>query len=262
MLRTLHEWLLDFTHPRRQPRFVPRELPHYWINPDAAHARAEWMREQFARAGVANRRVRARTPDELPRLALPPRHAASPLQIACLVSHLAALEHAVADGEALFVIMEDDMTLPFAVDFGRLIATAPLDWEILQLYVVNAKRLEAMYTRSYRRARLWERWHIKNHSTGAYVCSREAAQKLVARFVRDGVLDLHSYRGLLVADDLLYRNARTYTATYPLYIENADFGSTLNSLRRLHIASHAVIRGIWSEGSHPPYAQSLAREPA
>lgn len=254
MLRTLQNWLHDLARPRRAARTAPRDLPHYWINPDAAMERAAWMRAQFERTGVTHRRVRARTPDDLPAIALPARHEASNLQLACLASHLQAIGQALADGEEMFVVVEDDMALPFDVDFARLVATAPSDWEILQLYVVNAERLTAMYTRSYRRARLWRRWHPKNHSTGAYICSREAALKLVARFVRRGALDLARYRGLLVADDLLYRCARTYTATYPLYIENGDFGSTLNSLRRLHVATHAAIREIWREGAHPPHA--------
>jgi GR25 family glycosyltransferase involved in LPS biosynthesis len=264
MLRALHDWLTDFARPRPQPRAAPRALVHYWINPVAATDRAAWMRAQFERACVANRRVDARTPDDLPRIALAPRHAPSALQLACLASHFSALEHAVADGEEFFVVIEDDMTLHFDVDFGRLIATAPLDWEILQLYVVRAERLHAMYTRSYRRRRLWERWRIQNHSTGAYVCSRAAAQKLLSRYVRDGAIDVSGFRGVPVADELLYRSVRTYTATYPLYVENADFGSTLNSLRRLHVASHAVIRDIWNEGAHPSFAEPLeaAREPA
>ena len=255
MLRTLHDWLSDLARPRREARRVPREVPHDWINPDGAIERAAWMREQLEAADVSHRRVRACTPGDLPAMALPPRHDLTPLQLACLASHLTALEQALADGAQMFVIVEDDMTLPFDIDFERLVATAPLDWDILQLYVVNAERLHAMYTRSYRRARLWRRWHPKHHSTGAYLCSREGAEKLLARVKRGGAIDLSRYRGLLVADDLIYRCVRTYTATYPLYVENADFGSTLNSLTRLHVATHAAIREIWRAGDHPPFAR-------
>ena len=264
MLRTLSDWLTDLARPRPQARHVPRGIRHYWINPDAEADRAAWMHAQFDRAGIAHQRVSARTPDDLPSMVLPRRHGATPLQLACLASHFAALENAVAGGDEVFVVMEDDMTVPFDVDFGRLIPTAPVRWEILQLYVVNAERLQAMYTRSYRRERLWERWTIKNHSTGAYVCSRGAAQKLLARFVRDGAIDLTRYRGFPVADEVLYRPLRTYTATYPLYVENADFSSTLNSLRRLHLATHEAIREIWNAGAHPPFARPLdaVREPA
>ena len=256
MLRTLHDWLSDLARPRPQPRPAPRELVHYWINPDAASDRAAWMRSQFERAGITHRRVRARTPDDLPPIELPPRHGASPLQLACLCSHLAALEQALDDGEDFFVVVEDDMTLRFEIDFGRLIGTAPHGWEILQLYVVGAERLHAMYNRRYRRARLWERWRVKNHSTGAYVCSREAARKIIARFMRGGTIDLTGYRGFPVADELLYRSVRSYTATYPLFIENAEFDSTLDSIRRLHVASHTVIREIWREGDAPPFARA------
>lgn len=262
MLRALHDWLSGFTRLRRAPRRAEGTPTHYWINPDAAVERAAWMRAQLDLARVPHRRVRACTPADLPPMALPARHGLTPLQLACLASHFAALEQALADGAEVFVIVEDDMTLPFDIDFGTLVASAPGDWDILQLYVVNADRLHAMYTRSYRRARLWRRWHPKHHSTGAYVCTREGAAKLVARVKRGGTIDLSGYRGLLVADDLIYRCVRTYTATYPLYIENAELGSTLNSLRRLHIASHAAIEAIWREGPPPPFATARATSSA
>jgi GR25 family glycosyltransferase involved in LPS biosynthesis len=255
MLATLRLLLPDLLRSRREARRAPSQLVHYWINPDSATQRARWMRAQLEAACAAHRRVRACTPLDLPEMALPARHDLTPLQLACLASHLKALEQALADGAEMFVIIEDDMTLPFEIDFGRLVASAPSDWDILQLYVVNAERLHAMYTRSYRRARLWRRWHPKHHSTGAYLCSREGAQKVLARVKRAGAIDLERYRGLLVADDLIYRCARTYTATYPLYVENAEFGSTLNSLTRLHVASHAEIRDIWRAGDHPPFAR-------
>ena len=63
--------------------------------------------------------------------------------------------------------------------------------------------------------------------------------------------------GYPVADEVLYRPVRTYTATYPLYVENADFGSTINSIRRLHLESHAAIREIWRAGDPPPFARAL-----
>lgn len=255
MLRTLSDWLSGLARPRREPRRVPHELPHYWINPDAETGRAAWMRGQLDSAGVRHHRVSACTPSNLPRVELPPRHDLRPLQIACLASHLKALERALADGEDMFVVVEDDMTLLFDIDFARLVASAPPDWDILQLYVVKAERVQAMYARNYRRGRLWRRWHPQHHSTGAYICSREGAQRLLARVKRGGIVDLSRYRGLLVADDLIYRCVRTYTATYPLYIENADFGSTLESLARLHVATHAAIRDIWRAGDPPPFAR-------
>jgi hypothetical protein len=258
MLRTLHDWLTDLARSRPPVRHVPHQLTHYWINPDAATDRAAWMRDQFDRAAIDHRRVRARTPRDLPRFALRARHQPTPLQLACLASHFEALGRAVCDGHEVFVVMEDDMTLPFDVDFARLAQSAPRHWEILQLYVVNAERLEVMYTRSYRRGRLWQRWTTRNHSTGAYVCTRGAAQTLLERYVRGDTVDLRGFRGFPVADEVVYRSARTYTATYPLYVENGELGSTLDSLRRLHVASHEAIRDIWRREAPPPFARPLA----
>ena len=264
MLQTIRNWWggLVPARPRPRARRLSRGLMHYWINPEGETARAAWMRAQFERTGLRNARVRACTPSTLPPLELPPRHSASPLQLACLCSHFAALERGLAEGDELFMVMEDDILLPFEVDFERLLEQAPADWEILQLYVVNAERLQAMFTRSYRRGRLWERWKPLNHSTGAYVCSRDAAQRLLSKFKPGGVLDLRGYRGRLLADDLLYRAAPTYSATYPLYIENDAFESTLDSLKRFHAKSHAAVRRIWDESAGPDFAAPIrAREP-
>jgi GR25 family glycosyltransferase involved in LPS biosynthesis len=260
MLSTIQNWMRK--RARVSERRTPADLMHYWINPDGEGARAQWMHAELEKAGLRNRRVAACTPDALPVLHLPRRHAGSPLQLACLCSHFAAIERGLDAGEDMFMVVEDDIAQPFSVDFERLVESAPRGWEILQLYVVNADRLDAMYTRSYLRGRLWERWHAKNHSTGAYLCSRDAALELVARFRRGAAIDLRAHRGPLVADDLLYRPVATYSMTYPLYIENAAFGSTLNSLRRLHLASHDVIRRIWSEGTSPDFATRRSAAPA
>jgi hypothetical protein len=260
MLSTIQHWM------RRRARVSERRTPadpmHYWINPDRETARAAWMSAELEKTGLRNRRVAACTPDALPAFHLHRRHTATPLQLACLCSHFAAIERGLDAGEDMFMVIEDDIAQPFMVDFERLVDSAPRGWGILQLYVVNADRLDAMYTRSYLRGRLWERWRAKNHSTGAYLCSRDAALELVARFRRGAAIDVRGHRGPLVADDLLYRAAATYSMTYPLYIENAEFGSTLNSLRRLHLASHEVIRRIWSDGPSPDFATPRSAAPA
>jgi GR25 family glycosyltransferase involved in LPS biosynthesis len=256
MLSTIQNWLRDVVRAGARPRVkrAPADMMHYWINPDGESDRAQWMRSEFDKTGVHDRRVPACTPATLPPLHLPVRHDASKLQLACLCSHLAAIEHGLEGGEDMFMVVEDDIVQAFSVDFGQLVDHAPADWEILQLYVVNADRLQAMYTRSYLRGRLWERWKEKNHSTGAYLCSRDGARKLLARFRRGASFDLRGHKGALVADELLYRTVGTYTLTYPLYIENDAFDSTLNSLRRLHVSSHEVIRRIWSDSASPGFA--------
>jgi GR25 family glycosyltransferase involved in LPS biosynthesis len=254
MLSTIQNWLRNRARPHATARRAPADMMHYWINPERETSRALWMRGELDRTRVRNERVAACTPDTLPVLDLPPRHEASPLQLACLCSHFAAIERGLEAGEDMFMVIEDDIVQAHSVDFEKLVDSAPQGWEILQLYVVNAERLDAMYTRSFSRGRLWQRWHPKNHSTAAYLCSRDAALKLVARFRRGAAIDLRAHKGPLVADDLLYRAVSTHTLTYPLYIENDGFDSTLNSLRRLHLSSHEVIRRIWSERTSPDFA--------
>jgi GR25 family glycosyltransferase involved in LPS biosynthesis len=179
---------------------------------------------------------------------------ASALQIACLASHLAALDCALRDGEAAFLIMEDDIRLAFDVDHAALLESAPRSWEILQLYVVNAERVEQMHEGGYRQQQLWQPWQGANFSTGAYLCSRRGARRILQRFRRGARFDFAASPHPLIADHFLYRVARTFTLTYPLYIENGAFGSTLGSEADFHAASRAAIRRIWQASPAPPFA--------
>jgi GR25 family glycosyltransferase involved in LPS biosynthesis len=235
---------------------------HYWINADRESGRAQWMRSQFVRTGLRHRRVAAHTAVDLPPMRLPRAPRATPPQLACLASHFAALRAAYDAGEEAFVVLEDDMCIAFALDFGALLDSAPRRWEILQLYVVNPDRLRRMHAGSFARGRLWERWHPRNFSTGAYVCSRRGAERILGRFSRDGVLDFASWRRAVLADHLLYRAVRSYTITYPLFVENAAFGTTLGSRTDFHAASHEVVAGIWRSGAGPAFAVRLEAQPA
>jgi len=255
LLEDIAAWLSGAERAARA-RARAGPLRHYWINLAGDTRRADWMRAEFGRRGLPHCRVDACTPDRLPPMTLPrrPYAQASALQIACLASHLAALDRALRDGEAAFLVMEDDIRLAFEVDHAALLETAPRGWEILQLHVVNAERVEQMHDGGYRQRRLWQCWEGANYSTGAYLCSRRGARRILRRFRRGARFDFAESPHPLIADHFLYWVARTFTLTYPVYIENGAFGSTLESEPEFHAASRAAIQRIWQESPAPSFA--------
>lgn len=61
-------------------------------------------------------------------------------ELGCTASHLIAMKTAVNDqkSQSLYaLIIEDDVQFPFDIDFDALVASAPPDWAILQLFNSN-----------------------------------------------------------------------------------------------------------------------------
>jgi len=204
-------------------------LPHFWINRAADEQRCRHAARAFDRAGVAHTRVEAVTPDTLPPVRVREPLANSLPELAIFSSHLRAAGMALESGAELALIMEDDVRAHHVFDSAALLASAPPDWEILQLHVSNAavvRELGALYLRH---GIVWHEWEPAFWSAGAWVVRREAIQRLLKRYCPDGIaLDLsqvHAW-GKLVADHLLYRRTVCYTATLPLFFNDMAQHST------------------------------------
>lgn len=74
-------------------------------------------------------------------------------EVGCTISHLIAMKKAVQSKTRTSnyaLIVEDDVYFPFDINFDSLVATAPDDWAILQLFNSNDGTM-AKYWNSYRR---------------------------------------------------------------------------------------------------------------
>ncbi|WP_322400158.1 hypothetical protein [Massilia luteola] len=204
-------------------------LPHYWINRQTDVERRRLAEAAFARAGVAHARVEAATPDTLPQVNLRKPLANSLPELAIVVSHLRAIGAAHAGGGAAVVVMEDDVRSHHVYDARALMASAPPDWEILQLHVSHAPVVLALGELYLAHGILWHEWEPSFYSAGAYLIRRAAMERLLARYCPDGEhLELggvHAH-GKLVADHLLYRRSICYTATVPLFFNDVALHST------------------------------------
>lgn len=204
-------------------------LPHFWINRQADARRRELAQAFFASAGVTHARVEAVTPETLPQVSVRKPFTNSMPELAIVTSHLRAVAAAFAAGSAAAVVMEDDVRSHYLFDTPALIASAPADWEILQLHVSHAPVVLALGELYLSHGVLWHEWEPTCYSAGAYVINRPAMERLLARYCPDGVnLDLtgvHAY-GKLVADHLLYRRSICYTATVPYFFNDIALQST------------------------------------
>lgn len=117
------------------------DLPMYWVNLDRSLDRRERMLETFERLGprVQAKRVPAfdgASLDEIDIRMLKGRRTAT--EVACLRSHVRALDTMLRDGHEMAVIMEDDVSLDAAhlwpQRLSEIVATAPDDWTAIQLY--------------------------------------------------------------------------------------------------------------------------------
>jgi len=204
-------------------------LPHFWINRAIDAQRRALAQDFLARAGIAHERVDAVTPETLPPVSVRKPFANSLAEVAITASHLRAVGAAYASGSAAALIMEDDVRSHYLFDGAALLASAPPDWEVLQLHVSHAPVVLELGELYLKHGVLWHEWEPSCYSAGAYVVSRPGMERLLARYCPDGVaLDLSAVHahGKLVADHLLYRRSVTYTATVPYCSNDVALAST------------------------------------
>ncbi|HZW20896.1 hypothetical protein [Noviherbaspirillum sp.] len=204
-------------------------LPHFWINRQCDTHRRILAERYLAQHGIAHARVDAVTPETLPTISVRQPFTNSLPELAIFSSHLAAVGAMFHADCELGVIMEDDVRSLHVFDSAALIASAPADWEILQLHVSNLPVVLELGEMYFRHGMLWHEWEPSCFSAGAYLINRRGAARLLSRYRPGGAdIDLtgvHAY-GKLVADHLLYRRSVCYTATIPYFFNDISLQST------------------------------------
>ncbi len=204
-------------------------LPHFWINRRSDIERRRLIEAYFSNGIVAHARIEATTPDTLPTVHLRKPLANSKAELAILTSHLDALGHARHQRCTHAVILEDDVRSRYLFDAAALIASAPRDWEILQLHVSSEAVVLGLGEIYLRHGLLWHEWEPSFFSAGAYLVNARGAERILARYRPAGKeLDLTGVHALgkLVADHLLYRRTHCYTATVPYFFNDVALAST------------------------------------
>ena len=114
------------------------------------------MEKQLDEVGLLHERIEAVTPSlisyNITKL-VKPCNRNTPKDIAVIASHLTAIRSAIYDPTMMdseyALITEDDIGFKFAIDFDKLVKTAPKNFSILQLVTTN---VEAIH-------KLWDTYH-------------------------------------------------------------------------------------------------------
>lgn len=226
---------------------------HFWINLSHAEKRRAEMLALFEEHDIPNERVEAFTPATMPLIIENESYKISQGEYACLSSHFKAMIQG-ARTEKIFIIQEDDLRILQPLDLSKIIATAPLDWEVLQLHVANQTVVKSLFDQ-FLRGTLWAPWREKSLSAMIYVIAAEAAQRLVEKFYdpHRQIIDLSELDYVPVLDRLVYRETKCYTLTFPIFNPAAD-GSQLHSehmrYQRVSMEMCEVAR-ILSHGENP-----------
>eukprot|EP01041_Mallomonas_annulata_P011352 gene11352-23759_t len=197
----------------------------YWINLGRSAKRRHYMENQLSDLGIHSHRIRAVTPAEfdIPTdVAVPTRcnmEAKSDVykklgeftkrpnisnrrilitglcgrkkniltELAVTASHLTAIHTAVysSNNSPYALIAEDDITIAFDIDFDALIATAPKDFKILQLFTSNDRLVENIWNKYTENTNtLWI--HRRNHNdiydywcAGAYIINKKTIKPIL-----------------------------------------------------------------------------------
>lgn len=213
-------------------------MKHYWINIDKSKTRKEFMEKQFKNLNLDNYRISAVTPSEFPDVLVqkPPLSCNYPgcttcdYEFACLCSHIKAMQEGLKSNDEYFIILEDDMFLPFKIDYDKLIKSIPKDTDILQMMILYGNTVIHIYERLFLNNIHHFKWQYLLPSTGQYLISRKGAQKLVDMFYNTSLnkYDFAKAKHQIVADVLLYSSVTTYATTYPYCYPHIPMGSEIH----------------------------------
>lgn len=220
-------------------------MKHIWINIDKNEKRKAFMYKQFNENNIENIRVSAITPlmfDKVlhnnhtrPLTCKYPDCITCDYEFACLCSHIKAMQECLKYEDEYFVIMEDDISLPFLIDYNKLINATEKKFDILQLLILYNNTIESLNNVFKEKNILFIKWQYLLPSTGMYIISRQSAEKLVTLYFNENKYDFTKFDGQIVADVLLYQSVNTICSTIPYCYPNIDMGSEIHPE---HLLSH------------------------
>lgn len=229
----------------------------YWINIDKCELRKKHMIQQYKQKKLQHQRISATIPATLPKIIPSPKYPnIKKEEYSCLSSHLIAMEAGINNSSDNFIIMEDDTTIPFNIDYDKLIETAPKDWEILQLYISELSVLKSLY-KKFLAGNMWSKWAPGYFCTGVYIIKKEAAKKIINILKKNNTkgkeINLSQFKSTPVADNILYRLVKTYSCNYPLFYSNINLNSEIHKEHLIrHEKANDYIKLIQKEQNKKP----------
>ena len=214
-------------------------MKHYWINIDGSKDRRAFMEEQFKKNSLDNVRVSAITPcdfdevleDKRPLTCKHPGCVRCEYEYACISSHIKAMIEGLKDkNNDWFVVMEDDIVIPFDINYDELIRALPEEAQLVQLLILYGPTVKALYNLSITQNMSFIKWQYLLPSTGMYIISREGAEILVGKYfnLKNNKYDFTTCEYQVVADVALYSSITSYATTFPFAYPNIDLESEIH----------------------------------
>jgi GR25 family glycosyltransferase involved in LPS biosynthesis len=212
-------------------------MNHYWINIDSSINRRVFMDIQFKNNKLNNKRISAITPkdfdsvleDKRPLTCKHPGCVSCEYEFACISSHIKALiEGLNNENNEWFVVMEDDIIIPFDINYNKLISELPKDAELVQLLILYGPTVKTLYNVLIKQNIKFIKWQYLLPSTGMYIISRIGAEKLVSKYFRNNKYDFTSCEYQVVADVALYSSINSYATTFPFAYPNMNLVSEIH----------------------------------
>ena len=184
-------------------------------------------------------------------------------EAACVLSHLQAIQQGFQDGHEMILVLEDDAVLsPMFVQQWKsyMEQHAPSHWTILQ-FATNNRNVLQQGSNLLDYFTTWQPYHW---STRAYVISRRGMKRILDHTLRmrahsrnnntSKTTDtntttlvwnlIHPDHPMVVADEILYYLAQESYTSAGLWVDAADFGSTIQSTN-----AHSNLTSILLDGS-------------
>lgn len=222
-------------------------MKYFWININKSINRKNFMEKQFNKLNIENYRVSAITPDDFENVLVQkqplscnyPGCTTCHFEFACLCSHIKAMQEGLKTNDEYFVIVEDDIFLPFVIDYDKLIKDIPKDTEILQMMILYGNTVISLFDKLYLNNHHYIKWQYLLPSTGQYLISRQGAKKLVDLFYNNNLnkYDFAKAKYQIVADVLLYSSVITYATTFPYCYPHIPMGSEIHPD---HLSAHQL----------------------
>lgn len=212
-------------------------MKHYWINIDRSRDRRAFMEEQFKKNLLDNTRISAITPsdfdevleDKRPLTCKHPGCVRCEYEYACISSHIKAMIEGLKDANNdWFVVMEDDIVIPFNINYDELIRTLPKEAQLVQLLILYGPTVKSLYDLYITHNAHFIKWQYLLPSTGMYIISREGAEILVGKYFKNNKYDFTTCEYQVVADVALYSSINSFATTFPFAYPNIALVSEIH----------------------------------
>jgi len=252
-------------------------LKYYWINIEKSVNRKDFMENQFKNLEYDNIRINAITPDDFPNCLEdePPYYCGNnccllnncndcKFEYACICSHLKAIYEGYKNGDDYFIVCEDDIYIPFKIDFENLIKDLPTDFDIFQMMVLDEGANDYLYNYFDETKNIYIKYNPLKlfFSTGMYIISHNGAFKLIQKMINKSSFkfDFRDITTFKQADYLLYLHVNTYTSTFPLCIPNINLISEIHP-QHFYIHKKAILKilDIMNNVNKNPYITNIIK---